>query len=778
MTDEMDTLGRFLSKVDAELDRQTKDSPLGAETVLTKIKILFPDTYLQMEKEGVLQRLENPEGLRTYLHEFFKKHRESNLPEHVEPRATEVSPGEVAKRTQGYENAAKEVGEDLDRRSRKIEELRASYVKRVTQNFIDQTRAHYDREAAALSQQAAAQIEAAQKEVSSIPGRIDSPQIEMLIHRIEEALPQYPQKSAVREAALTAAKETETQYNEAERRYARAKQSVMEAKKQFFRSDNPTMEPAVFLSRAVKLSDTTSYAVSDVVGIAELQARVVEFQNIDASGVTMGGHGLWTAIANPNSAREKALAPLADFIFDNLHPEQQARVVRDVIDKSLGKFEKPVAQVTETIGKRVATSNAIRMAIRSGDLTRGAPAAGHIGGLASSVFASFGGVNMHAIEAIGHSGALEWLSTQSFYAYAVIQKLKTTLGTAGKFVLKEGAGALAKKVGGFGLKKLIGGTLGSVFGGPVGAVVGSFVTDVVIGKTLEWGGKIISGAGYLMSGGVFTSILQGKPASLLDTFVLFPVVLMVALVALFVFPWFLNLQQFPEDVRRTALLESMEGGGNTPIVDCRTTQTNPTCNADVPPVGIDCNATQTNPQCKIEACIPKKAGDCMWPTTGYITQGPQSHCGTIKLSHASMNAIDIGASYNTPVITVKDGQITAWESGCADQPLGPSKTWGCNGGWGNYIDITGGGYTLRYAHLALQSMGLTHRGMQVSQGQVIGKVDNNGNSSGNHLHFGVQSGGNILSILPVSPQQAQQIQGCVNLNGCPNACPAIPVSTH
>ena len=147
------------------------------------------------------------------------------------------------------------------------------------------------------------------------------------------------------------------------------------------------------------------------------------------------------------------------------------------------------------------------------------------------------------------SGLLHWAA-----GIGLEKGTKTALGI-GKLTAKEvGAAALTK----IGLKGIA-----SWAGGPVG-----FVLVLVGDKLLEWGGKIVGAtintANYLLSGGIISSILQGKPASLLDTFVLFPVVLMVILVALFVFPWFLNLQQFPEDVRRTALVTSVGGGAPGP----------------------------------------------------------------------------------------------------------------------------------------------------------------------------------------------------------------------
>jgi murein DD-endopeptidase MepM/ murein hydrolase activator NlpD len=70
---------------------------------------------------------------------------------------------------------------------------------------------------------------------------------------------------------------------------------------------------------------------------------------------------------------------------------------------------------------------------------------------------------------------------------------------------------------------------------------------------------------------------------------------------------------------------------------------------------------------------------------------------------------------------------------------GPISSWGCGGGFGNYVTVShAGGMATIYAHLSSVSVGL---GQQVGAGQAIGAVGNSGNSYGPHLHFEVRDAG-------------------------------------
>lgn len=130
----------------------------------------------------------------------------------------------------------------------------------------------------------------------------------------------------------------------------------------------------------------------------------------------------------------------------------------------------------------------------------------------------------------------------------------------------------------------------------------------------------------------------------------------------------------------------------------------------------------------------------IWPTnSGVITQGPLG-----RWSHRISQAIDIGVG-PVPIVATHDGLASP----------------GWNDPYGYYVDVAGtcNGKTIttRYAHMP----GLMFRTeKQVKQGEIIGYVDNTGNSTGSHLHYELR-GGQINDWLPKPvPPRCSQVDEC------------------
>lgn len=93
--------------------------------------------------------------------------------------------------------------------------------------------------------------------------------------------------------------------------------------------------------------------------------------------------------------------------------------------------------------------------------------------------------------------------------------------------------------------------------------------------------------------------------------------------------------------------------------------------------------------------------------------------------------MDLRAPKGTSIFAVKSGTVVAA---------------GSKGGYGYYVDIDhGNGLVTRYAHASVLCVS---RGDRVNAGDVIARVGSTGNSTGNHLHFEVISGGSNRDPAP------------------------------
>jgi murein DD-endopeptidase MepM/ murein hydrolase activator NlpD len=115
-----------------------------------------------------------------------------------------------------------------------------------------------------------------------------------------------------------------------------------------------------------------------------------------------------------------------------------------------------------------------------------------------------------------------------------------------------------------------------------------------------------------------------------------------------------------------------------------------------------------------------------WGPTSFVLEPPYTYNGTYY-PHFH-DAIDMASGCGAPIRAAATGVITA-----SGQPL-----WPWDSAFGVIMD-NGNGITTLYWHM--QPRVVVHPGQAVSVGQIIGYEGTTGNSTGCHLHFGVNDNG-------------------------------------
>ncbi|MBE6844749.1 MAG: hypothetical protein E7508_03395 [Ruminococcus sp.] len=129
-------------------------------------------------------------------------------------------------------------------------------------------------------------------------------------------------------------------------------------------------------------------------------------------------------------------------------------------------------------------------------------------------------------------------------------------------------------------------------------------------------------------------------------------------------------------------------------------------------------------------------GSLTWPVPGHyvISSYYGSRWGSF---HQGIDIAD-GNTNGAAVVAAEGGTVTSVVTGCPHD-YGKNSSCGCNGGYGNYVQIShGDGTSTFYAHLG--SVYVSY-GQSVSRGETIGTVGSTGWSTGPHLHFEVLIGG-------------------------------------
>ena len=120
----------------------------------------------------------------------------------------------------------------------------------------------------------------------------------------------------------------------------------------------------------------------------------------------------------------------------------------------------------------------------------------------------------------------------------------------------------------------------------------------------------------------------------------------------------------------------------------------------------------------------------IWPVYGRVSSGFGGRRAPKAGASTNHKGLDIAVATGTSVMATSGGKVTAagWQSGY---------------GYVVYVDH-GNGVTSRYGHL---SKVLVKVGQSVSQGDVIARSGNTGNSTGPHLHFEIRVNGTAVNPL-------------------------------
>ncbi|MBI5619373.1 hypothetical protein HY950_00240 [Candidatus Gottesmanbacteria bacterium] len=288
------------------------------------------------------------------------------------------------------------------------------------------------------------------------------------------------------------------------------------------------------------------------------------------------GAGLRTFFQANARGMRQIIAPVGDFVFRMMPKNWRVEIIEDQIAKSFDRVTKKL----ESAGIAITDSPVFASYLnRARQYQQGQQSAlsgvAKIRNAVADVFTTVFGSPDRNIEIVYEAGkrgrlvfAVERWEGVSLLAahYAGLSQKAPNLfglvlneaGTLGlSYALRRGAGAVGEKLAGSALGKALGGLFGSA-GGPVGAIVGSVVFD----KALGFISGIFKGVFSFFNGEFFARLFAGtKTDWKTDLPLLLSGGAVLAIVLLFVFPWFFNPQFMYDLATKTPLAINSAGAG-------------------------------------------------------------------------------------------------------------------------------------------------------------------------------------------------------------------------
>lgn len=521
----------------------------------------------------------------------------------------------------------------------------------------------------------------------------------------------------------------------------------------------PTPNVAAFTRAVIERFEAVPATPAEaLVRHATMVSRAASILNISAGDVAAGFaelevHKQITLFRDHAQTfiQQKLIAPLADAVLTVTPKAFRDAAFSAIFSKSIDQaFQNITQQLGAAVAARIAPSRDQLLNVVGQHGGAGTSILGGLGKLFGDVFGAFrGGLDENIsgyLLAIGEGKpvwktlifATNYTAFTGVFSGGVVGPswswVRTSTAALGKKVL----GGVAGKAAGTALGKLFGSVLGALTGIPIiGPALGALFGEKVLGAV--WGGakKLFSGITSLfgLGGSILGGLGMGGSGTRTDldregqklTAVLVVGGIIFAIFFLIVYPFFSISSHVAGPIAQSAV-----GGGDDESYLCDASD--PAC-----PKACDSN---------------DPAQQCGWPMPcGCITQEAYAPGG----SHARANALDIGvkncqthtdvtATHAGTVTDVfdqlSDGDKSLREHGTA---LGPK--------YGNYVIVqTPGGMQTIYAHLSRGTIAVSV-GQKVAVGAAIGQTDDNGSSSGEHLHYEIRRGPKIETTVPQVPKE-------------------------
>ncbi len=272
---------------------------------------------------------------------------------------------------------------------------------------------------------------------------------------------------------------------------------------------------------------------------------------------------------------QKLIAPVGDFLFRMMPQEWRVEVIEDQVAKSFVRVAGQIERAGEKIVESPVFKQYVDQARRHQQPTTPTTGIQKARNTVSDFMGLVFGNTDPVARAVYENGQVLWkpmgISLEAapllgFHYAGLATKMpglfSLTVNGAGRwglsFAAKKGAAVAGEKLAGTALGKLIGGLFGST-AGPIGAIAGSLLLDKVIG----FAGGVVKGIFSIFTGEMFQRILAGEVKAdwRKDMPLLIALGAVLAIVLLFVFPWFLNPRFIYQLATDTPLATAQSGGG-------------------------------------------------------------------------------------------------------------------------------------------------------------------------------------------------------------------------